>query len=82
MDRLTEGELAALIRRITDELSGRGTREGFAELLQIVGYVGQRVGVRAVEGVAHRNHADAKLAGDCVASKTRKRCGSALARAM
>ena len=44
MDGLTEDELAALIVRITDELSGRGTREGFAELLRIVAYAGQRVG--------------------------------------
>jgi len=44
LDGLTEGELAALICRATDELSGRGTREGFAELLRIVGYAGQRVG--------------------------------------
>lgn len=44
MDGLTEQELAALICRITDELSGRGTREGFAELLRIVAYAGQRVG--------------------------------------
>ena len=44
MDGLTEGELAALICRITDELSGRGTREGFAELLRIVAHVGQQVG--------------------------------------
>jgi hypothetical protein len=44
LDGLTEGELAALICRITDELSDRGTREGFAELLRIVAYAGQRVG--------------------------------------
>jgi len=44
LDGLTEGELAALICRITDELSGRGTREGFAELLRIVAHVGQQVG--------------------------------------
>ncbi|MEI6254735.1 MAG: hypothetical protein WCP30_18215 [Mycobacteriaceae bacterium] len=44
LDGLTEQELAALIVRITDELSGRGTREGFAELLRIVAYAGQRVG--------------------------------------
>jgi len=44
LDGLTEQELAALICRITDELSGRGTREGFAELLRIVAYAGQRVG--------------------------------------
>ena len=44
MDGLTEGELAALICRTTDELSGRGTREGFAELLRIVAHVGQQVG--------------------------------------
>ncbi len=44
LDRLTEGELAELIRRATDELSARGTREGFAELLAVVTHVGQRVG--------------------------------------
>ena len=44
MDGLTEAELVALICRITDELSGRGTREGFAELLRIVAHVGQQVG--------------------------------------
>ena len=44
LDGLTEAELAALILRITDELSGRGTRDGFAELLRIVAYAGQRVG--------------------------------------
>ncbi|MFN8070217.1 MAG: hypothetical protein U0R66_00155 [Mycobacterium sp.] len=41
---LTEAELGALICRITDELSGRGTRDGFAELLRILAYAGQRVG--------------------------------------
>lgn len=44
LDRLTEGELAALSCRIVDELSARGTRDAFAELLHLVGYVGQRVG--------------------------------------
>ncbi|MCB0942793.1 MAG: hypothetical protein KDB72_21440 [Mycobacterium sp.] len=44
LDRLSESEMAALIFRITDELSARGTREGFAELLRIVAYVGERVG--------------------------------------
>ena len=44
LDGLTEAELGALICRITDELSGRGTHEGFAELLRIVAYAGQRVG--------------------------------------
>ena len=44
LDGLTEAELAALICRTTDELSGRGTREGFAELLRIVAHVGQQVG--------------------------------------
>lgn len=29
---------------LVNELSSRGTREGFAELLQIVAYAGQRVG--------------------------------------
>jgi hypothetical protein len=44
LDGLSERELATLARRITDELAARGTREGFAELLHIVGYVGERVG--------------------------------------
>lgn len=44
LDRLSESEMAALIFRITDELSARGTREGFAELLHVVAYVGERVG--------------------------------------
>lgn len=44
LDRLSEGEMATLICRITDELSARGTREGFAELLRVVAYVGERVG--------------------------------------
>ncbi len=39
-----EAELATLIRRITDELSGRGTTEAFAEMLKVVAYVGERVG--------------------------------------
>ena len=54
LDGLTEGELAALICRITDELSGRGTREGFAELLRIVAHVGQQVG-NAARLVAESN---------------------------
>jgi hypothetical protein len=41
---LSEGEMAALIYRIADELSTRGTREAFAELLRAVAYVGERVG--------------------------------------
>ena len=44
---LTEREMAALIYRITDELSTRGTHESFAELLRVVAYVGERVGVAA-----------------------------------
>lgn len=44
LDGLTDSELAALICRAVDELSDRGTHEGFAELLRIVGYAGQRVG--------------------------------------
>jgi hypothetical protein len=44
---LTERQMAALIYRITDELSTRGTRAAFAELLQVVAYVGERVGVAA-----------------------------------
>lgn len=41
---LTEGELAALIYRATDELSTRGTHEAFAEMLKVVAYAGERVG--------------------------------------
>jgi hypothetical protein len=41
---LSEGEMAALIYRIADDLSARGTREGFAELLHVMAYVGERVG--------------------------------------
>lgn len=44
LDRLTEAELAALIRRATDELSTRGTHEAFAEILGVVAFVGERVG--------------------------------------
>ena len=44
LEGLTEDELGGLIRQITDELSARGTREGFAELLRLVAYVGERVG--------------------------------------
>ncbi len=44
LDGLSESEMAALIFRITDELSARGTREGFAELLRVVAHVGERVG--------------------------------------
>jgi len=44
LDRLSENELAALIYRITDELSARATHEGFAELLRVVAYVGEGVG--------------------------------------
>lgn len=47
MDGLNEHELGELICRITDELSGRGTHEGFAELLRVVSYVGQGVGEAA-----------------------------------
>ena len=36
--------MAMLIYRLTDELSARGTRQAFAELLQMVAYVGERVG--------------------------------------
>lgn len=41
---MSEGEMAALIHRITDELSSRGTSESFAEMLKVVAYVGARVG--------------------------------------
>ena len=54
MDGLTEAELGALICRTVDELSGRGTREGFAELLRIVAYTGQQVG-NAARLVAESN---------------------------
>jgi hypothetical protein len=48
---LSEGEMAALISRIADELSTRGTREAFAELLHVMAYVGERVGDAARAGV-------------------------------
>lgn len=54
LDGLTESELGALICRVTDELSGRGTQEGFAQMLQIVAYVGQQVG-KAARLVAESN---------------------------
>ena len=54
LDGLTEAELAALICRTIDELSGRGTREGFAELLRIVAHAGQQVG-NAARLVAESN---------------------------
>ena len=54
LDGLTEAELGALIGRTVDELSGRGTREGFAELLRIVAYTGQQVG-NAARLVAESN---------------------------
>ena len=41
---LSEGEMAALIYRIADELSTRGTRDAFAELLHVLPYIGVRVG--------------------------------------
>ena len=41
---LSEGEMAALIYRIADELSTRGTRDAFAELLHVLPYIGERVG--------------------------------------
>lgn len=47
LDTLTEAELAAVIRRVTDELCARATRESFAELLTVVGYVGERIGESA-----------------------------------
>jgi len=36
--------MAALIYRIADELSTRGTRDAFAELLHVLPYIGERVG--------------------------------------
>lgn len=44
LESLGETELAALICRVTDELSTRGTREAFSELLRVVAYAGERVG--------------------------------------
>jgi hypothetical protein len=44
---LTDDQVAALARRLTDELSGRGTHEAFAELLRLVAYVGEQVGTAA-----------------------------------
>jgi hypothetical protein len=41
---LSEGDMAALIYRIADELSTRGTRGAFAELLHVLAYIGERVG--------------------------------------
>jgi hypothetical protein len=41
---LSEREMAALIYRIADELSTRGTRDAFAELLHVLAYIGERVG--------------------------------------
>ncbi|GAS91061.1 hypothetical protein [Mycolicibacterium brisbanense] len=47
VDAMTEGELAAHIYRSIDELSARGTREAFAELLRVVAYTGEKVGEAA-----------------------------------
>ena len=44
LDGLSESEMAVLIRRAIDELSTRGTREAFGELLRVVAYAGERVG--------------------------------------
>jgi hypothetical protein len=41
---LSEREMAALIYGIADELSTRGTRDAFAELLHVLAYIGERVG--------------------------------------
>jgi hypothetical protein len=41
---MSEGEAAALVRRLLDELSGRGTHQAFAELLGLVAYAGESVG--------------------------------------
>ena len=41
---MSEGEMAALIYRVADELSARATRDAFAELLHVVAYIGERVG--------------------------------------
>ncbi len=41
---VSEAEAGALIRRLADELAGKGTQEAFAELLGAVGYLGERVG--------------------------------------
>ena len=47
LDAMSEAELAALIRRGIDELSTRGSREAFGELLRVVSYAGEKVGVAA-----------------------------------
>jgi hypothetical protein len=47
VDAMTEADLAALIRRGVDELSARGSREAFAELLRMVAYTGEKVGEAA-----------------------------------
>ena len=47
VEDMTEGELAALIHRGIDELSARGSREAFAELLRVVAYTGEKVGEAA-----------------------------------
>lgn len=44
LETLRESDLAALIRRVTDELCDRATRESFAELLAVMSYVGERLG--------------------------------------
>jgi hypothetical protein len=47
LDGLTDEQVSALVRRLTDELSHRGTHAAFAELLRLVGYVGEQVGTAA-----------------------------------
>lgn len=44
---LSDGEAAALIRRLIEEFSARGTHDAFAELLGLVAYAGERVGTAA-----------------------------------
>lgn len=44
LGKLGDAELTALIHRLTDELSRRGTAESFGEMLKVVAYVGERVG--------------------------------------
>jgi hypothetical protein len=44
---MSDSELAARIYRGIDELTARGSREAFAELLRVVAYTGEKVGEAA-----------------------------------
>ncbi len=44
---LSDEQVATLARRLTDELSRRGSHESFAELLRLVAYTGEQVGTAA-----------------------------------